>query len=608
MIASHIAFAQEQSASLLKEDEAVALPEYVTVSTKTPIEINKISPSVSVVSSEQLATEQFQSVADVLRILPGMEVVRIGGMGAQTSVFTRGSESDHTIITMNGRRMPTGFSHQYNLANLGVDNLSSIEVQRGSSSSIWGSDAIGGVIDLKTFTKDQIIENKASAFGEYGSDDTFTTRVNAMGTKDNIFGSIGASYTETNGTRDREDYDNVAVTPYIGYQATDTLLFDIQGTFYRSHAGVPGQEDSLWSPFPAHDTMKTMGFLVSPGVTLTPTDELEVKLIYSHAEDYLDSYASWSDDKYKTRGDEISLQGNYELNKSLLFSLGGGWQNTWNDKESNSVTAYHNSYDDIYLWGQIQWNITEQINVTGSVRQDFYSDFQDPFTASLQASWSSESGNTVVFAKAANGFKVPTPNDYYNNLKPDDLSPEKSKTWEVGIRQFFLEKQLNLGLTYFDGYTKNLIAYYSLPVPPWGYMRNLDKAHRNGVEFSFDYTFMKNSRLYGNYTYLHAKYDDSLSSGRLVRRPMHRFTLGAEANVIAGWTIGSSVSASIDRVDVGDIPIEDYTTVRIYTNYQINDHFNISARVENALDEHYQETIGYTAPHTQFFIGLSLAL
>ncbi len=599
-IGTQINYAQET-----KEEMPIILPEYVSVSTKTPVEINKISPSVTVISTQQIETEQFTQLSDLLKITPGLEIVQNGGQGSVTSVFIRGAESDHTAITMNGRRLPTGFSHQYNLALLNLDNISSVEIQRGPSSSIWGSDAIGGVINLRTLTSDQIQKNKASVFGEMGTDDTYTARINASGKKDTVFGSVGSSYITTDGSRDKEDYDNVTVTPYVGYQAAENMLLDLQGIFYRSHSGVPGS--SAYPGFPADDSMRTTGFFVSPGLTLTPTDDFTAKLIYSHAEDYLDSDGSWSFDKYKTRQDEVSIQGDYQVEKSLLLSLGTGWQNMWQDKSSNSVTAYHNAYDNLYLWGQAQWNITNQINVTASVRQDFYSDYQDPFTASFQASWSTEDGNSVIFAKAANGFKVPTPNDLsYSN---GDLSPEKSKSWEVGVRQFFLDKKLNFGLVYFDAYTKNFID--SDPIT-W-MSENLNKVHRNGVEFSVNYKIMEKSRIYGNYTYLHTKVTDgesfSYTEGtRLVRRPMHRFTLGGESNIWEGLTLGASVSASLNRVDVGQAKLEDYTVVRFYGNYRINDHFTVTARAENALDEHYQYSNGYTAPHTQFFLGVSLSL
>jgi vitamin B12 transporter len=145
------------------------LPDYVITASRFPEVIDELSPSVSYISLEQLESSHWQSLSDVLLQMPGAFLVSNGGMGTVTSLFTRGSESNHTTFLLNGRRLPSGFSGNYDVGQISLVNLSSVDMVRGDNSSLHGDGAIGGVVNLRSAKA--TIGLKQSVQVEGGSDD-----------------------------------------------------------------------------------------------------------------------------------------------------------------------------------------------------------------------------------------------------------------------------------------------------------------------------------------------------------------------------------------------------------------------------------------------------
>ena len=144
------------------------------VATKTPKSLDELMPSVDTISGGELQARQLYGIENVLAFAPGTSVVQTGGAGSQTSLFIRGMESNHTVVLLNGRRLAPGLAGLYNLENLDTMWLDSVQLNRGPVSSLYGSDALAGALDLRMVDARHLEEGiSASTLVEGGS---FATR------------------------------------------------------------------------------------------------------------------------------------------------------------------------------------------------------------------------------------------------------------------------------------------------------------------------------------------------------------------------------------------------------------------------------------------------
>ena len=253
------------SASASEPEMEHELRDYAVVATRTPVELGALSISTSYLDATTLEQRQYFTLSDALKELPGTAVVQNGHVGALSSLFTRGTESNHTAIFLNGRRLPAGTMGQYDLSSLGIENLSSVEFIRGPSSSLYGSDAIGGVIDLRS--KEAIPETQSTVLSaEHGSFNSQLIKYETLIGTESFSLSAGMSHFETENDRPNSDYERLAANTYATYRIHPKLHLDFQGLYYDNQLGVPGDERyPIGTPFgtyPANEINQTEAYLL----------------------------------------------------------------------------------------------------------------------------------------------------------------------------------------------------------------------------------------------------------------------------------------------------------------------------------------------------------
>jgi len=247
------------AASALHGDEPAAdgeaafeLEPYVVVATRTPLGLDRVSPSVSYISDEEMELWQDNSLVDALRRQAGMTVVSSGTEGSLTALFTRGTNSNHTSFFLDGRRMNPAFSNQFNLDVLPTGNLRSVQVQRGASSVNYGSNGIGGAIDLRTKSGFDTRSSEFAVEGEIGSNDYRRGAFDASFAEGDLALATAGSWLETDNERANDGFERQSVTSRFDYRILDDFSFEVVGQYAEGDKEVPGPTNN-----PSSDQVNT---------------------------------------------------------------------------------------------------------------------------------------------------------------------------------------------------------------------------------------------------------------------------------------------------------------------------------------------------------------
>lgn len=630
------------SAVLAAEEETPgaqvdALPTYVVVSTKTPLSLERVSPSVEYVSEEELEFWQDRDLVDTLNRQTGMTVVTSGGFGAQTSLFTRGTDSNHTAFFIDGRRANVGFGNQYSLEYLNLGNLSSVQIQRGASSVHYGSSGIGGVIDMRTASGRNQNELSGSISTEFGSNDYRRGAFSAAYGDDSFGISLAGSALSTDNERENDEFESEFINGRFDYKLMDDFYLELIAHYSDSEKELP---NSVFSPKP-DDVQDTEVWMLSPGFRYT-TDELSAHLFYSRSESEADldqvneavspifPYASLGffpiSNQIEVISDEVNLQIDYTLADSSLFSFGAVHRR---DEASNSnlttfapldpESPYDQDFEQTGVYAQII-SMLGAFELRAGLRYDDYSEFDDQLTGNLELIYNLDSLDAAVFAKAATSYAPPgadqiafDTNQFFSDASTK-LEPEESTSFELGWRQSLLDETLTYSVLFFHNDIDQLIDFVFDPNTFNSDAINVEEATTEGVEFEILYTGIDDLELSLGYTYLTAVADyqddpttafvfgspDAAEDVRLARRARHMLQLSAIYNFTDSISGGVRAMGHFDREDIDPttfvlVNAEDYFVVNLVAEWQINDAWSLYARVENLLDEDYSPAAGFPA-------------
>jgi vitamin B12 transporter len=345
----------------------------------------------------------------------------------------------------------------------------------------------------------------------------------------------------------------------------------------------------------------------SPGDVQTVMD-LATTYAEVHASEQFRSRltAGWYQDEY-TFNDPTPYDFYYARNTREVLD----WQNTWEASSWSELVAGANAEWSHYQAGGMTTDRslagffsstlhpTRGFELTAGLRHDHFDTAGDATTWHAGAAYRLGK-DTKLRATFGTGFNAPTPPDRYGlppYLLPNpNISPEKSRGWDVGLDQTVLDGRVTLGVTYFENRFRDLLEYQvENPVTYAGSEVNVDRATTSGVELQTNAKLTSVFTMRGGYTYLQAV--DDVTQTRLIRRPRHTLDVGLDAQVTREWLIGAGAHLVADRVDGAytPSPLGGYTTFRLYTSYAIRPDLTLKMRVENLLDRKYQEIAGYPA-------------
>ena len=611
-------------------------PETVVVSaTRTPQPLEVTGTSMSVITDMDLETQQIDIVSDALARVPGLTVVRNGGPGQPTNILMRGAEAGQTLVIVDGVRIndPSSTTGYAVLGDVLANGIDRIEVLRGPQSTLYGSDAIGGVVNILT--------KRGGPFtlrlqAEGGSFDTYRFNVAVNGTGDvleygaavNYYGSDGASAADArNGNREADGYHNLGVTGNVRWHAADNVSIDARVYYTRardSFDGFPpptytfqdtheyGNDELLAAYAGANISLFNGRFSNRFAVMRSGSDRKSFDPTMTPAENFF------------AKGDatRFEYQGVLDVNDANEATFGV-------ESETTTLTT-HSIYDPTPAltkgsdrvngyYAQWQTSPVEALTLTGGARYDGDRGFGGHTSVKIAGAWQILAGTTLR-ANYGDGFKAPSLYELFSQYSNpiETLKPETAKGWEVGIDQSLWDNRLRGSLTYFERRTKNQIDFFScfgvistactLRAPQGGYYFNVGRSHATGMEAQISAKLSDALSISANYTNLA---DIDLATGlQLARRPQNA------ANAVVTWLPNSNLTVgfSVDYVgkrfdDAGHFTSLDASSdVNLFASFKLSEQVELFGRIENLFDERAEPVAGYGAPGRAFFAGVRSTL
>ena len=613
--------------------------QYTVVVTATRIEtpVKEIASSVTVISAEDLKKMKKSTVVEVLQEVLGVNIVQNGGVGAAASASIRGANSEHTLVLMDGVELndPITPSRSYDLAHLSLENIERIEILRGPQSTLYGSDAIGGVINI--LTKKGEGKPKIAFSSSGGSYATMTSNAGISGGAEKINYSLGISHLRTQGISaadaslpgnvEKDGYRNLSLSGRLGFKPSDNLEVDFivrslaTKTDIDNFGGAYGDDPNNTQNY---KSLFLKGQIRSLFLKNRWEQKLGLSLVDSNRryDNPPDKVHPFDSEKgvFKSRLLKIDWQNNFFLHPTNTLTLGMEYEQEQGESDSHSFGIWGASssifplkkanINGIYLQDQIR--IADQFFVTLGSRIDHHSQSGSAITYRLAPAYFFSKTGTKLKATFGTGFKSPSlyqlygPRTVWGPIGNENLEPEKSIGWDLGIEQQILKGKLLLGATYFNNAYRNLISFDFLH----GYI-NIGKAESKGAEISITARLTDEFNFNASYTKLEAK--DKVRNSYLLRRPKDKVTAGLSYNFFKKWSINFSFLYIGKREDVDfstwpypQVTLPGYTLFNASASFDMSSRIQIFSRFDNIFDEKYEAIFGYGTPGFSVYGGVKL--
>ena len=579
----------------------------VTV-TATGIEttLDEAPTAVTVVTRDEIDDAQFGSVAEMLRRVPGLTVVGSGDGGKLTSVFTRGTGSNQTLVMLDGVRLNSPFFGGFDWSQLSTGGLRRIEVARGPYSALWGADAVGGVINLIPARARGGFNGRF--FGEGGSDGWQRLEAD-IGWGGKAFDIYASGFDrQSDGELDNADFESRQFLVTAGWswgQRGSRLGVVVQNL--EAETGIPFATPGSPTPERRQDSDQ---ILVAVPFNLYFSDSWNIELTAA-AVDGTFNFSDPDDPFFNFSGTEttstqVRLASNHRFSRHV-FSWGGEWRSDEVDNASNlgiNLEGETSEIKSVFL--QDVWRIGSKVRLLVGARWDDHEDWGSEVSPRADLGWRL-SDTFELRGGYGKAFRPPSIGELYFPFSGNpDLEPETSSSSDLGLVYTTRDKKSQWQVTAFSTDLDNLIEFdfatYS--------NANIGKATIRGAELSWERSIGPRAASFVQATYLETEDDE----GRpLLRRPEWSGSWTIHGAFSEHFTGDLTVVYVGSREDVDPITFEraetdGYTTGSIALSYSLWNGVEITARVLNVSDTDYQEVLGYPAPGRRYLFGLRLGV
>lgn len=605
------------------------LQEVVVTASLAPVQLQQTGNAVYVISSDDIERSHASVVSDLLRDVPGVAINRGGVLGSTTQLRMRGSEGNHVLVLVDGMEVNDGSQgDEFNWAHMPAAGIERIEVVRGAQSALWGSDAVGGVINI--ITRQATSGSQGDVFAEVGNHGTTNSGFSLGGRSETAHLNLRASHLASEGENisrhgDEEDgYRNTTLNLNAGWRPLDNLSLSLHG---RQTEGE-NEFDAGDPPSDANNESEIRQRFVRAQADLSLLDDrwqhrVAVAVSRHGNENFTDGLLVGSSSSRKKQYSYLTSFSWDDQNQrlSLLvereteqFSQRGpvlpwGDPNQDRDRETNAVALEYR----VALW--------EDLTLAASLRPDDNTEFDDAYTRRFDASYLIPDTGTRLRATWGTAVKNPTFSERYGYFTSfvgnPDLKPEKSTSWDVGIDQSLFNERLQLGLTYFKARLEDEINgfVFDPTIPPSGAYtaENVSgTSDREGVEVSVRAFLSPTVTLKGSYTYTDSTQPDD--SGRDVdehRRPHNLGSATLQWDPSSKWSLAlnAQYNGHQDDSDFSLYPapvvrLDSYTLLNLSASFHATNQLTVYGRFENILDDDYEEVFGYQSLGFGAMVGI----
>ena len=529
-------------AAFAAEPAPETLEEVVVTATKTPVPVSQLTSAVEVIKGEELEQKKIKTVIEALRLAQSVTVTQNGGPGTLATVGIRGASTAQTLVLMDGTILNSPTAGQFDFANLTTDNIERIEILRGAQSMLWGSDAMGGVINI--ITKKGAGAPTASAFLEYGSFVTLREGAQVSGKKGPFDLSASVTQWDTNGfsavnfkrgATERDGYHNFQTSARAGVTLPNDGRLDFNLRWWKTHVDFDNAFGNAAFDVFGSKTLDHRLILSgsydqpitswwSQKLTLARDREFAFNLFGTAQRDLSTGVVTPISPTFtsdlETLNHRIEWQHNFQIGKPLLLTAGYQFREGVADSPSFSTTSRSKVISSHAGFAEAQVDVLDRVLFTGGVRQDSYNAFGDATTYRITGGYLLKETGTKFRGSYATGFRAPTINDlFFPGFSNPNLKPEKSKSMDLGVDQKVFQDKLLLTGGFFWNRFRNLIQLDQNFIP-----QNVGNALTHGWEVGFQYAVLKNLELRGQYSWILTRNLDT--GGRLARRPVDQASAG----------------------------------------------------------------------------------
>jgi vitamin B12 transporter len=596
------------------------LPETIISATGISTAANEVASSVTVITEEQIQRDQHRTVPDLLATVPGLNVVQTGGPGSQTSVFVRGTNADHVKVLIDGIDVsdPASPNNTFDFGPLMTDDIQRIEVLRGPQSGLYGADAIGGVISITT--KKGSGPTKWTAMAEGGSFGTFNQSLQVTGGTENTNYAFTVAHNLTASTpvtplellapgehRNNDYYNNYTYSGRFGADLSDIFGVNFVGRYTDTKLRFTNDDFNAFPMvFPNVDQSTSIShFFVGGGeavwklfdgrfnnhVGVAYTDTDRRTLNPANPWQLFDGERTvyyWKSDLALTKGQTLLMGVERDDERAITSGLTGSTGNTG-------------------VYAELQSAFNERFFIVSNIRHDDNDSFGGHNTWRIAPAVLILETETKLKASYGTGFHAPSISQLFDPLSGNqNLKPEESRGYDYGFEQSLFQKRLQFGVTWFQNYITNLITFGP---PPKFTNENIGNAKTHGIESFVAAPVTDRFQIRANYTHTIAV--DANTGAELLRRPKEqtslsaiwqptdKLTLSATALWVSGWF-------DFDRFGLAPAPFlsNSYKLINLAANYGLNENVTVFGRINNLLNEHYQNPVGFEKAGLGAYAGL----
>lgn len=587
----------------------------VVTATKVETPQEQLGATVTVITDAQLRNYNYSRVEEALRSVPGVEIQRSGGLGKTTAIKIRGAGPAQVVVLVDGMRVSSPTLGTADLSELSLDVIDRIEIVRGPQSTLYGADAIGGVVNI--ITRKGAGRPSATLAVEGGSYDTFRESLAVQGAVGGFNAALSSSRYDTRGrltTFDNDDSDLTSLAGRIGYDFP-----------WKGELSLSGRYSKLNLDLPASRT-------IPPPTQLDPnaqsqTDTGLYNLAYRQPVlPWWDLRARWGEwwnssgfqnppppgatttiSQINTRRQEAELINRFDIGGWNTLTVGGEHR----VEHGENRRILRQSITTVGVFAEDQVRLFDRLFLGGGLRWEDNDQFGTELTPRASAAFVLKETGTKLRGAWGEGFRAPTLNDlFFPAFGNTDLKPERSESWEVGVEQRVWQERVRAGATWFENHFRDLIQFVFDPTVARFRPLNVGRAVTRGLETSLELDPLDWLLVYGNYTFTDT---EDLETGLPLRRfarhrwntglrltPVTRLSLFAQAHVVSSQLETADIrNPGYHRVDVGG-------TWRVLERFGVMDRVELTLRIENLTDNRYTEVFGFPALGFNALAGLRI--
>ena len=605
--------------------------------TRTETLRSQIGSSISVITEEQIRSSGQTTLLGVLRSagVPGIDFAQNGNPGSVTSGFIRGANSSHTKVMMDGIPIndPSSPTRNFDFGSFSLDNVERVEIIRGPQSTLFGSDAIGGVVNIITKRGKGPAQFRSTSMG--GTFGTWQQSLGVSGGTDKYYYSLSGSYLQSdgfsaadkrNGNREHDGFKNGNLGFRGGYIFNEYVDFDVVYRYQKARIDI----DDNFNAVPGGPG-GSLGFIVADSNHINALESNTLRpqvrvLLFDGALEQKAGFNYINYNRDAPGGFTPFFNGetrkfDYQAN-AKLFEL-ENFKNTatlgveYLDERSSTVSVPNASQFARSIYVQDQFALWDRWFTTVGGRHDDYSIAGVADTYRVTTRYQLKETYTAFHGTLGTGFRAPSLAEYFGFGGNTGLRPEQSKGWDVGVEQAFdSERRFVVDGTYFRNDFNNLINFAPAPGFPFGRNQNVDLARTTGVELTANWQLFDDTALTATYT--HTDAIDATTNLRLLRRPPNKYSLGVSQFFLDRK---ANLSANLRWVDFRDdfgpysdpvtfAPIRTrlspYSVANLQAYYDWKPSVRFFGRIDNAFDQKYQEAFGFATPRFSVYAGVTM--